>query len=152
MGRARLTVRVAGLSALPPGARKPALFERAVKAAYAAERAPASGEIAVVFLGRARMLALNKRYLGHDWDTDVITFQHERVPGIPTEELPLGDIYVSAWLVRRQAAEQGHGVLAEALTMVAHGALHLLGHDDSKPRPKARMFAAQDRIVAGLTA
>lgn len=149
MGRTDgLKVRVAGLSALPAAARKAALFAKAAKLACPR----ASGELGIVFLSRAAMRAMNLEYLGHDYDTDVIAFAHEPMRGVPEAEQPFGDVYVSAWMARRQAADQGHSVLREALTLAAHGALHLAGHDDTSPGPKARMFKAQDRILAALRA
>lgn len=149
MGRAAgLTVRVAGLATLPASARKPALYEKAARLACPRGQ----GELSIVFLSRAGMRAMNLEYLGHDYDTDVISFAHERVPGVPAAEQPFGDVYVSAWMAKQQAADQGHSVLREALTLAAHGALHLAGHDDTAPAPKARMFRAQDRILAALKA
>lgn len=149
MGRTdRLVVRVSGLAALPAAARKERLFEDAARLACP----KATGELGVIFLSREKMRAMNREYLGHDYDTDVIAFAHERVPGVPKGEQPFGDVYVSAWMAKRQAADQGHSVLREALTLAAHGALHLAGHDDTSPGPKARMFKAQDRILAALGA
>jgi probable rRNA maturation factor len=149
MGRkGRLSVRVAGLGTLPAAARKTRFFEEAARLACPR----AIGELNVVFLSRNQMRAMNREYLGHDYDTDVIAFLHERVRGVPPAEQPFGDVYVSAWLARRQAADQGHSVLREALTLAAHGALHLAGHDDTAPAPKTRMFRAQDRILAALKA
>lgn len=149
MGReVRLTVRVAGLAALPASARKPALFEKAARLACGR----VSGELSIVALPRAKMRAMNREYLGHDYDTDVIAFRHERAPGVPAAEAPFGDVYLSAWMARRQAAELGHSVLRESLTLAVHGALHLVGHDDAAPAAKARMFRLQDRILARLRA
>ena len=150
MGREGLTVRVDGLSALPRAARKPALIAAAVRRAFALEKSRLRGEVAVIFTTRARMLALNLQYLGHDADTDVITFAHERVPGVPAAESPVGDIFISGWMAARSAKELGHPVLRETLTLAAHGALHLLGHDDHAPRAKARMFRRQDEVLEGL--
>lgn len=143
-----MTVRVAGLSALPAAARKPRLFEEAVRLACGRAR----GEVSVVVLPRAKMRAMNREYLGHDYDTDVISFRHDRIAGMPAGDAPYGDVYLSAWMARRQAAELGHSVLREALTLAAHGALHLAGHDDRSAGDKARMFRAQDRILARLRA
>ena len=152
MGKEILSVRVAGLKSLPASARRPRLFEAAVRRAFAREAPRARGEVSVVFLSRARLRAMNREYLGHDYDTDVISFSHERVAGIPAAEQPLGDVYVSAWLAARQARELGHAVLREALTLVAHGTLHLIGHDDATARGRARMFRLQaeiaDRVLA----
>jgi probable rRNA maturation factor len=150
MGREGLTVRVAGLAALPPPARRARLYEAAVRRAFALERSRLRGEVSVVFLTRARMRAMNREFLGHDWDTDVISFAHEAPPGVRGADLPIGDVCVSAWLARRQANDLGHSVLREALTLVAHGTLHLLGRDDASPRDKARMFRRQDEVLEGL--
>jgi probable rRNA maturation factor len=150
MGSSRVTVRVAGLSLLPRTARKAGLIEAAVLRAFSFEKSRLRGEISVIFVGRAAMRALNRQYLGHDDDTDVISFSHETVPGVPAAEAPVGDIYVSGWMAARQARERSHSTLREALTLVAHGALHILGHDDHRPRDKARMFKIQDRIIAEL--
>jgi rRNA maturation RNase YbeY len=150
MGRENLTVRVAGLSCLPRAARRPALIARAVRLAFSREKSKRRGEVSVVFTTRAALRAINRQYLGHDYDTDVITFEHESFPGTPAAEAPIGDIFISGWMAARQAKEQGHGVLREALTLAAHGALHLLGHDDGAPRAKARMFRRQDEILAEL--
>lgn len=152
MGRERLTVRVSGLAALPKSARKPARIEAAVRRAFEKEAPRRAGEVAVVFVSRAAMRDLNRQYLGHDYDTDVVTFEHERLPGVPAAETPIGDVFISGWMAARQAAEMGHSVLREALTLAAHGALHLLGHDDHAPRAKARMFRLQDEILEELGA
>ncbi|MEK7383305.1 MAG: rRNA maturation RNase YbeY [Elusimicrobiota bacterium] len=150
MGRKGLNVLVAGLRKLPPSSRRPKLFARAVKTAFARERSKAQGEVSVVFLPRDKMRALNRQFLGHDHDTDVISFEHDILPVTPAGERPVGDIYISSWMAVRQAKQLGHGVLHEALSLAVHGALHLLGHDDTAPRQKALMFRRQDEILAKL--
>jgi probable rRNA maturation factor len=150
MGRESLTVHVSGLSSLPRAARKRALIAAAVRGAFALEKSKRRGDIGVVFVSRAEMRSLNLQYLGHDGDTDVITFEHEPFPGVPASEQPIGDIFISGWMVARSARELRHSQLHEALTLAAHGALHLLGHDDHAPRAKARMFRRQDEVLAGL--
>ena len=145
-------MRVAGLTILPPSARRPRLYEKAVRLAFKTKKTKINGEVAVVFVTKSVMLKMNRRYLGHDYDTDVITFQHESIPGVPFSERAVGDIFISAELARRQARELGHPVVIEAATLAAHGALHLLGCNDSKPRARARMFKIQERIVAALRA
>lgn len=149
MGRkSGLSVRVAGLSTLPASARTARLYETAVRLAFQTKKTRINGEVTVVFVTKSMMLKMNRRYLGHNDHTDVITFQHESIPGVPVAERPLGDILISAEMVRRQAKELSHTARHEAATLATHGALHLLGHDDAKPRAKARMFEIQERIVA----
>jgi probable rRNA maturation factor len=152
MGRESLTVHVSGLERLPKAARKRALIAAAVRRAFALEGSRRRGDVGVVFVSRAEMRDLNRQYLGHETDTDVITFEHEPFPGVPAAEQPIGDIFISAWMAVKSAKELRHSSMREALTLAAHGALHLLGHDDHSPKAKARMFRRQDEVVAGLLA
>jgi probable rRNA maturation factor len=153
MGREnRLKIIIAGMATLPEKARRAALYQKAVRLAFASSKKMAGvrGEINVVFLGRAAMLRMNRHYLGHDYDTDVLAFPHEVPREIAGDDRPLGDIFISAWMTRRQARELGHTVAIEAATLAVHGALHLIGHDDHRPAAKARMFKVQSQIVASL--
>ena len=54
-----MIVRVSGLEALPRAARKPALIEAAVRRAFALNKSARPGEVAVIFVSRAKMRALN---------------------------------------------------------------------------------------------
>lgn len=141
---------VAGMASLPESARRASLYRRAVERAFATSKKRFRGEVNVIFLGRAEMLRMNRHYLGHDYDTDVIAFPHDRPHGIIGDDFPLGDIIVSSWMTRSQAREIGHSVATESATLVVHGALHLLGHDDHREKNRKRMFKVQDRVVASL--
>jgi rRNA maturation RNase YbeY len=142
-----MTIRLSGLSLLPPSARKPRLLEKACRDALG-PKLREGAEVNVVFLSNRSLRRLNKRFLGHDRNTDVIAFGYEPLPGVPrSAQDSLGDIYVSAEQARTQARALGHTVLRETLTLVIHGALHLAGHDDSNATLKARMFRQQDRIL-----
>ena len=137
---------VSALSLLPSSARRRKLIEKAVLATFRSEKRRVPGEISVIFMDRAKMRRLNKQYLDHTHDTDVIAFNYDAdVPGAP-----FGDIYISAFQARRQAKELGHPVLKEVLTLVVHGTLHLLGYDDATPRQKAVMFRKQDAVLSRL--
>ncbi len=144
MGKTNLTVLIDGLARLPAAARRPVLLRRACRAALPGR----GGELSLRFLGRADMLSLNREFLGHEYDTDVIAFPDEPVPGVPSSEI--GAVCVSAFLVPTQARDQGHSALTETITLVLHGCLHLAGYDDSTPRKKARMFKRQDALLARL--
>jgi probable rRNA maturation factor len=155
MGRKNgLNVVVAGMASLPAQARRVALYRKAVRLAFASSQKSARirGEINVVFLGRAAMLRMNRHYLGHDYDTDVIAFAHDAPQAPVSGDYPIGDIFVSTWMTRKQAGELGHTIAVESATLVVHGALHLVGHDDLRPAAKARMFKVQARIVSALHA
>ena len=105
--------------------------------------ARAAGDLNLIFVDRRRMLALNKKFLKHSHDTDVIAFAYG-------EGAAFGDVFVSAYQTRRQARALGHTALKEALTLAVHGCLHLAGHDDHAPEEKAVMFRRQDAVLKSL--
>ena len=63
---------------------------------------------------------------------------------------PHGEIVVSADTARREATARGIPPLHELVLYVVHGALHLAGHDDKKPKQASRMRAAERRILNEL--
>ena len=137
---------VSALGLLPASARRRNLIEKAVKLTLGAEKTRPSGELNVVFVDRKRMLSLNKQFLRHTHDTDVIAFNYDGAP--EGADAPFGDIFISAHQARLQAKQLDHSVLEEVLTLVVHGTLHLLGYDDSTARQKAAMFKKQDAVLA----
>ena len=141
-----MTIRVSGTGLLPRSSRKPGAIAAVCRKALKSARTKGPGELNDVFVSRRRMLEINKRYLDHDYDTDVIAFQYDRPR---KNEDPFGDVFISVYMARRQAKEMKHSVLAELLTLAVHGTLHLLGHDDSTPRKKASMFRRQDSLLRG---
>lgn len=103
-------------------------------------------ELSVALFGPAAMRALNKRVLGHDYATDVISFDHGQGPhGARLLELALCPA------VAREGAKT-HRVPFEQefARYVVHGCLHLVGHDDRTRREREAMWAVQERILAGL--
>jgi len=142
-----MMIRVFGTSLLPASARKPRDIAQVCRRVLKNEKAKSGGELNVVFLDRRRMRVLNKRFLGHDRDTDVIAFDYAEDPGPIRGAQPFGDIFISAFQARRQAAQQAHPVLTEVLFLAAHGTLHLLGYDDSTSRKRAAMFRKQEHAL-----
>ncbi|MBI5201003.1 MAG: rRNA maturation RNase YbeY [Elusimicrobia bacterium] len=133
------------LGLLPPAARR-AKFEKACRAALGPS-AKKKGELNLVFLKRGPMRRINKRYLAHDYDTDVISFPYT-APRRDGE--PFGDVFVSVDQAKKQAAALGHDAATELITLAIHGTLHLVGYDDAKAADKKRMFARQDRLLRSL--
>ena len=61
----------------------------------------------------------NRRYLRHDWVTDVLAFPMKS-NGV------LGDVMISAETARRQARERGHPFEKELKILSLHGLLNLI--------------------------
>ena len=85
---------------------------------------------------------LNRRYLQHDYATDVLSFLLDSGPGWLD-----GEIILSADTAATQAPQYGSSEQAEMLLYVIHGALHLVGYDDTTPTARKRMLARQRRYL-----
>jgi probable rRNA maturation factor len=108
-------------------------------------------DLTVLLTDDDEVRALNARFRGEDQPTDVLSFPS--AAGI--EEVALlggywGDIAVSLPYAQRQADEKGHSLEAELQLLVAHGVLHLLGHDHLEPEEKIEMWARQDAVLEAL--
>ena len=125
-----------------------ALDEGAVRAAVA--RAAAGEGFAVVALSvvladHAAVCALNRDWLGHDFDTDVVSFPLDDEAAARREVD--GEVYVDLDTAAERAPEFGAAFEEEALRYVLHGLLHLMGHDDATEGERARMRALEDRYL-----
>ena len=90
--------------------------------------------ISVSIVGDKEIQELNKKHLGRDYTTDVLSFQVKEILEDGTEYL--GDIVVNRDQAKRQMAEYKNDVEHEISELVAHGILHLLDvhhpHDDEE--------------------
>ena len=122
-----------------------AAVRRIVAAVLRGERRRA--EVAVTFLGPARMRMLNREHLGHDRPTDVISF------ALPAPDGGLiGDVYICRAVAARQAKAFGVPLRQELVRLVVHGTLHVLGYDhpDGEGRTTGKMWKRQERYVRRL--
>lgn len=115
------------------------LVERWVRA-VAAGYGYSVGTIHYIFCSDERILEVNRQYLGHDYYTDIITFDY-------TEGSVLsGDIYISLDTVASNA-EEYHGE-RELQRILIHGILHLTGQGDKTPETRAEMTRKEDLALA----
>ncbi len=85
---------------------------------------------------------LNRRYLEHDYPTDVLSFLLER----DADRLE-GEVIVSADTAARSAAEYAWSADDELLLYVIHGTLHLIGHDDATASQRESMRGQERRYL-----
>ena len=125
----------------------PALDERKVGRwirAVAADYGFAVGNINYIFCSDERELAVNREFLGHDYYTDVITFDYS------TAQTLSGDIFISLDTVRSNAEMVGATFDDELRRIIIHGVLHLTGQGDKTPETKAEMTAKEEKALAKL--
>lgn len=91
------------------------------------------GEICYVFTSDEELWQINLEYLGHDYYTDIITFDY-------TEDQVLsGDIFISTDRVEENAGEFGVQFEEELRRIMVHGILHLMGYRDKTKEEKKLM-------------
>ena len=100
------------------------------------------GEIAYIFVDDEKILEVNRQYLGHDYYTDIITFDY------CAGEVISGDIFISLDTVRTNAEQVGATYEEELHRVIIHGILHLCGINDKGPGEREIMEAAEDRALA----
>lgn len=123
----------------------PALDERKVTRwvkAVAAEYGFGVGNINYIFCSDERELEVNRQFLGHDYYTDVITFDYS------TASTLNGDIFISLDTVKSNAEMVGVRFEDELLRILIHGVLHLTGQGDKTPETKAQMTAKEELALA----
>ncbi len=105
--------------------------------------------LSLLLAGDRSIRKLNKKYLGHDCATDVISFSQLEGKPLPSKKgvAFLGDIVISLETTARQAAEYGNSFDYELHFYICHGILHLMGWDDKVKKEAARMFAKQTQIL-----
>jgi probable rRNA maturation factor len=98
--------------------------------------------LSIAFVTNAAIRKINRRFLKHDFATDVISF--------PLGTDLLGELVISAEFAVGEAAKRKIPVEEELLRYVAHGILHLLGYDDHAPADRAAMWKRQERELSRL--
>lgn len=108
--------------------------------------------LSFVFVSRQKISALNKKYLGRAYATDVLAFDAREKTGRALSGKALaGDIIISVDAARTNAEMYGVPFSRELALYVIHGILHLLGYDDHAPRDIQRMRRKEEQLLAYTT-
>lgn len=102
------------------------------------------GEVGYLFVDDEKILEVNREYLGHDYYTDIITFDYDE------DDTINGDLVISLDTVRTNAEQFGKAYDEELHRVIIHGILHLCGINDKGPGEREIMEAAENRALAML--
>ena len=103
------------------------------------------GEIGYMFVDDEKILEVNREYLGHDYYTDIITFDYDEGDRIN------GDLVISLDTVETNARQFGKSYDEELHRVIIHGILHLCGINDKGPGEREVMEAAEDKALAMIS-
>jgi rRNA maturation RNase YbeY len=100
------------------------------------------GEVGYLFCNDDKILEVNREYLGHDYYTDIITFDYDEGDTIN------GDLVISLDTVRSNAELFNRDYDEELYRVIIHGILHLCGINDKGPGEREKMEAAENQALA----
>ena len=103
------------------------------------------GEIGYMFVDDEKILEVNREYLGHDYYTDIITFDYDEGDRIN------GDLVISLDTLETNARQFGKSYDEELHRVIIHGILHLCGINDKGPGEREVMEAAEDKALAMIS-
>lgn len=100
------------------------------------------GDVNIIFCSDNYILDINQQYLGHDYFTDIITFDY-----CEGDKLS-GDLFISVDSVRENAIEFEQTFERELDRVMVHGILHLIGYDDHTKAQQKEMRAKEDYYLS----
>ena len=106
-----------------------------------------NSELSLSLVTDRTIQALNRKWRAKNLPTDVLSFPSGGLPWGAPGPTPLGDVVISLDTARRQAKALGVPLEAELSRYLAHGLLHLLGHDHERASDARRMSAAEDALL-----
>ena len=112
--------------------------------AVAADYGFSVGNINYIFCSDERELEVNRQFLGHDYYTDIITFDYTAGQTLN------GDIFISLDTVRSNAEQLGIDFEDELRRILIHGVLHLTGQGDKTPESKEQMTRKENLALEKL--
>lgn len=98
--------------------------------------------VLINFVSSDYILKINKKYLNHNYSTDIITFNYSE-----NKLLLDAELYISLQDAEKNAKKYGNSLEQELLRLVIHGVLHLLGYDDMSKDIKNVMKKMENRLV-----
>lgn len=98
--------------------------------------------LTINFVTEEQIIPINNEYLGHNFSTDIITFNYSE------ENYTLdGEIFISLDDASYNAVKYKIYLHNEVLRLIIHGFLHMLGYNDKLPKEKRIMKKEEDRLV-----
>lgn len=120
------------------------LISRWLREVAQAEGAYQIEELNYIFCSSTKHRAMNIEFVGHDYFTDIITFDYSDLKGGTVA----GDVFIDVETVRDNARIYHTTFRREMLRVIVHGLLHLCGQKDKSPRAEKQMHRKEDHYLA----
>jgi probable rRNA maturation factor len=93
------------------------------------------------FVDAEALLSLNQKYLNHDTDTDIITFDYTETKRIQAEA------FISCPALLQNAKLNGQTAENEVLRLLSHALLHCMGYNDKTAEQKEVMRLKEEECI-----
>ncbi len=93
------------------------------------------------FVSKEKMLDLNKKFLNHNTDTDIITFPYG------TDKIIISEVFISSNQAIENATQNNQSAENEIVRLVSHGFLHSIGFQDKTEDDKRRLSSQEDMMI-----
>ena len=103
-----------------------------------------TGHLSFVFCTDDYLLDVNKKFLNHDYYTDIITFDYNE------SNIVSGDFIISVDRVKENALIHKCTFHIELYRVIIHGVLHLLGFSDKSEIQQKEMRESEDLYLSQL--
>ena len=135
-------------------------LEKNIKKILKGEGIKENYTLEIVLLGQRKMRSINKRYMGTNRVTDVLSFPFLEVAKTTKKDLQfiepketeksLGEILLCPSKIKRNAKKFKKGFKEELTLVFIHGILHLLGYDHKNKEMTKRMRKREKEIIQAL--
>ena len=102
------------------------------------------GDISYIFCSDSYILDVNRKYLNHDYYTDIITFDYS------VDQKISGDLFISVETVKSNSELYKTNFIDEFHRVIIHGILHLCGLKDKCLEDEKIMRKAEDSALSLL--
>lgn len=99
-------------------------------------------QLFINFVNSEYLLEINRKFLRHNYHTDIITFDYSKKKLLFDAEL-----YISLQDAEKNAKTYNVSLEQELMRLVIHGVLHLLGFDDKNNKKRVVMKKMEDQLV-----
>ena len=106
--------------------------------------------IGILYVDNPQMCEYNKKHMGKNIPTDVISFPFWDMNAAQSPEPYAGDMIISVEQASQQAGQEKHSLEDELKLLLVHGFLHLMGYEDETPSKKRHMLGETREILKGL--
>ena len=102
------------------------------------------GEVNIIFCSDDYLLDINKKFLSHDYYTDIITFDYT------FNKTLSGELYISLETVYSNSLEYRQSFERELYRVIIHGILHMTGYNDALENEQIVIHNKEDELLSQL--